>query len=470
MIEWATTQIAGLDSRERGMSQGNPDLLRVAVDKIGIGEVRRLFEDGISLEEIANLPGDRYPTVNPGLEPPEEYAPTLTTLRACDVEIRPVRWLWRDVIVRGALNSVQGIAGIGKTYLICAIAAAVSSGGAVQSVNGDMERVSGGQVLFLSGDDDPETTLVPRMKELGADLSSIHFAPNSLVPSIGSPEFEGLFVIAKPNLCILDTLQHFLPARVDLNSANVVTNTLQPLRQLAEEYSCAVVIVQHISKFAASGGGGQSVNFGIGSSAVNGLFRSVWTLGRLKGDDGKPGIIRALAPTKTNLVAGDPPAILFELSAEKGFVWAGIDQDLTAEDLYNPSNKKDRATPARDDCATYLSALLEAGPIPASAAMEASKDNGFSEATINRSKKTAGIVTFKEKGNFGRWMWASQGYQGESLKKRDNIDYLENVHTEDSQHYQDSHVIQGGPLDNLVGSTPPDDDLPWLDTEGENGR
>jgi hypothetical protein len=295
----------------------------------------------------------------------------IKTLCAADVEVKDVSWLWRNVLVQGGLNSVQGISGIGKSFLLCAISAAVSNGGNVQSVSGNMERLQRGKVLYLSGDDDVATTIVPRLNGFNADLHNIHFAPNGTLPPIGSVEFEQLCEAAKPSICIVDTIQHFLPPRTELNSANSTTVALQPLKVLAEKYNCSVVAIQHISKTSASGNGGFSVNFGIGSAAVNGLFRSVWTLGRIKGKDGKPTETRALAPSKTNLVAGDPPAILFDLSLADGFQWAGVDYELTAEQLYNPLKRPaHRPSDKREQAKELILDLLKNGGMVSSKLQE----------------------------------------------------------------------------------------------------
>ncbi|GHV32727.1 hypothetical protein FACS18949_04570 [Clostridia bacterium] len=325
--------------------------------------------------------------------------PALKTLCAADVEVKAVSWLWRDVFVQGALNSIQGIAGIGKTFLLCAVSAAVSNGGGVQSANGNTERLQCGKVLYLSGDDDPATTIVPRLNAFNANLDNIHFAPQDALPPIGSAELEQLFAAATPTLAIVDTLQHFLPAKTDLNSANSTTVALQPLKVLAEKYNCSVVVIQHISKISASGNGGYSVNFGIGSAAVNGLFRSVWTLGRLKDDDGKASITRALSPSKTNLVAGDPPSILFDLSLESGFQWAGIDGDITAEQLYSPEKKpahrpNDRVERAEEVIRDILCAATE--PIRVTDLQQQVIDTvGCSERTYKTARKKAGVISSK---------------------------------------------------------------------------
>ena len=180
--------------------------------------------DGAELEIIIGS-ASKYPIGKMPATAQQDFAgiienrPTIKTLCASDVEVRDVVWMWHDVFVRGALNSIQGIAGIGKTFLLCAVAASTSNGGCVQSVTGGMEKLPQRTVLYLSGDDDPRTTIVPRLNGFNADLDKIHFAPPDILPPIGSPEFAQLFDAVKPSLAIVDTLQHFLPTRTDLNSA-----------------------------------------------------------------------------------------------------------------------------------------------------------------------------------------------------------------------------------------------------------
>ena len=350
---------------------------------------------------------DDAPLDDPDYQIPAPNNVNVVPVCAADVEIRPVDWLWTHVLVNGAVNSIQGIAGIGKTFLLCAIAAAVTSGGVVQSVDGGTERITQGNVLYLSGDDDPATTIIPRADALGADLSRLYFQPDDTYPAIGSAELDSLCVFIKPSLLILDTLQHFIPGKVDYNSANSMTNALQPLKTLAERHNMTVVVIQHVSKMAASGNGGFSVNFGIGSSAINGIFRSVWTLGRLKDDDGKPSAIRALAPSKTNLVPGDPPCMLFELSVEKGFLWAGVDHELTAESLYDAvKTRTRRAAPARDEAETFLREMLTNGKMLKQDLETQAMLRGISQKTLRDARENIGIVAAQGKGDDRRSYWS----------------------------------------------------------------
>ena len=431
-----------------------------------VAEIKRLLDSGIPSPELLNVTSRYVPPEG------EERSPVvpLIPLRASDVTVKPVSWLWDDVLVAGALNSIQGIAGVGKTFLLCAVAAAVSCGGYVQGASGKMERLKQGRVLLLTGDDDVSTTIVPRLIEFGAELSGIHFLPEGALPPIGSDGFAQLAECARPDLLIVDTLQHFLPPKVDLNSANATTNALQPLKLLAERYSCAVVVIQHISKTSASGNGGHSVNFGIGSGAVNGLFRSVWTLGRLRDDDGRPSAIRALAPSKTNLVAGDLPAILFELTQERGFRWVGIDHELTAEMLYDPLKKRVRISLARQEAENFLLSILADGDKLSVLIKQEAREAGISIETLNDAKKHIGVESYQKARS---WYWTLHPQVAISAGTN-NMANNGNLTPSDNQGTQiasDSHTLpycQAGagwqpdnPANLKISSGCPDSDVGW---------
>jgi len=163
----------------------------------------------------------------------------------------------------------------------------------------------------------------------------------------------------KPMLYVIDTLQHFV-GKASAGDMTRITSALQPLQTLARRHNTAVVVIMHISKNAAQGNGGDSSAYAIGSYAIAGIFRTLWTLGRLKESDGKPSPIRALCQSKNNYAEFDPPALLFEL--RDGFRWAGVDADLSAEDLYD-KKKRSRGRPAdkRDAVKDEVLRLLGSG-------------------------------------------------------------------------------------------------------------
>ncbi len=315
---------------------------------------------------------------------------------AAGVPDKPLDWFYPSVFVRGELNGVQGIPGDGKTWLMCEMAAQTSIGGIVQGVGGenDCAELPLGNVLYLSGDDAPER-LKERLASRGADLSKIAFAPEGSLPQIGSPELEGLFAQIHPALCIIDTLQHFV-GKASANDMTAITGALQPLQTLARRYNTAVITIMHISKYAASGNGGDSTGYAIGSYAIAGIFRTLWTLGRLKEPDGKPSALRALCQSKNNYAEFDPPALLFEL--RDGFRWVGVDAELTAEDLFSRS-KRQRGRPSgkKDSVKTEILRLLGGGEPMPSAELEAAvcSSTGCHANTVTGAKKELGVESYQ---------------------------------------------------------------------------
>jgi hypothetical protein len=156
---------------------------------------------------------------------------------------------------------------------------------------------------------------------------------------------------------------------------------------------------------SASGGGGDfSVNYGDGSSAINGFFRTVWTLGRINEGNGKFSKTRALCLSKNNYSLEDPPTILFNLSAE-GFKWAGIDKDFTANDLFNPRKQPTGRPNNQISLAKQvISDFLANGRQPSELLYEETNKHGISKSTLKRAKQELNIKPYKEK-NDGKEVW-----------------------------------------------------------------
>jgi len=313
---------------------------------------------------------------------------------------KPPESLIADFLMRGTLNSIQGLPDSGKTWLTLSIAVAVASGGVFPDRNGDMMQVTRGKVLYANFDDD-KTTIEYRLQCMGVTDEQ---AQNILILSAEScltfydSRLEELFDAVKPDLAIFDTLQHFIGAKTDLHRANETNAALLPLKTLTEKYNCATVITQHISKQSASGNGGSSVNWGLGSIAINGLFRSVWTVGALNRENDNP-YRKALLASKTNQLPVKPPPRLFDLDPELGFLWAGIDETVTSNDLIRGDNiKLDAHRPAdsRSKAEAFLLEVLDGGAIKSSDLTRFAEERGISERTLKRAKKSLDVKSYKD--------------------------------------------------------------------------
>ena len=247
---------------------------------------------------------------------------------AAEVSSRDVPWQIEGFLISGALTSIQGLPDSGKSFLTCALAVAKANGGEFPKADGTMMKLSPGRVLFANFDDALEFGIKPRLEKLGLTAEGaerIFFLDPEAAAGItfDDKRLAVVFAQCKPDLAIFDTLQHFIGGKVDLHRANETNTAMAQIKLLAEKFNTAVVIVQHISKNAAGGNGGASVLWGLGSTAINGLFRSVWTVGKVKGDD---ETLRAAVSSKNNLLPYVPPALQYSLSRSEGFQWRGVSQ------------------------------------------------------------------------------------------------------------------------------------------------
>ncbi|GHU87254.1 hypothetical protein FACS1894202_01200 [Clostridia bacterium] len=332
-------------------------------------------------------------TTSNGITP--NTAAPVAPLWAASVPRKPIEWFYPNVFVRGELNGIQGTPGDGKTFLMCELSAQTSVGGVVQGTSdeNDVVELPQGNVLYFAGDDSP-ARLTERLELCGADMNKVAFQPDGTFPQIGSPEMAALFEQTRPTLCIIDTLQYFING-ANTNDMCAMTAALQPLQFLARKYNTAVIVIMHVGKYAAQGNAGDSTSYAIGSYAIAGIFRTLWTLGRLKDEDGNPTKQRALCVSKNNYVEDDPPALLFLL--ENGFHWDGCNPDIFAEDLFTKKNNKGRPAGKKDLIKNVIQRLLDGGEPMPSAELEQKvcEITGCHVNTIAAAKKELGVESYQ---------------------------------------------------------------------------
>jgi RecA-family ATPase len=209
------------------------------------------------------------------------------TVRAADVQPKAIEWIMPNFIPRGMLSSLQGLPDVGKSFLTAAIAAAVTRDDfKLPSPDGSMANCVHGDVLILNSDDSPAYTTVPRLKSMGANLDRVHFeSPDGVPLTFADERLPLLLKKINPVLVIFDPIQNYIGAKVDFHRVNEIHPVMRKLELLAETHNCAILCVQHISKAAASGKGGASVSWGLGSMGLNGIFRCVWTVGRVNDEE-----------------------------------------------------------------------------------------------------------------------------------------------------------------------------------------
>ena len=94
----------------------------------------------------------------------------LKLIRMNEVEAQEINWLWYPYIPFGKITVIQGDPGDGKTTVVLAIAAAVTTGVALPESKKIIEPMS---VIFQTAEDGLGDTVKPRLVQSGADCEKV---------------------------------------------------------------------------------------------------------------------------------------------------------------------------------------------------------------------------------------------------------------------------------------------------------
>ena len=109
---------------------------------------------------------------------------------------------------------------------------------------------------------------------------------------------------------IIDPVQAFIGADVDMNRANEVRPVFRKLGMIAEKTGCAIVLNGHLNKSS----GTQSTYRGLGSIDIMAAVRSLIFIGKVRKDP----TTRVLIHEKSSL-APSGETMAFKLGDEEGF-------------------------------------------------------------------------------------------------------------------------------------------------------
>ena len=301
---------------------------------------------------------------------------TVKIIRMSDVELTPVEWLWKPYLPFGKLSVLQGNPGEGKTYFAMHLAAACTNGKLLPN----MERMEPFNVIYQTAEDGLGDTVKPRLIEAGADLDRVLVIDDSEVQlTLSDERIEKAIIENNARLVIIDPIQAYLGADVDMNRANEVRPIFMRLGQVAQRTGCAILLIGHLNKAA----GMQSLQRGLGSIDIAAAVRSVMFIGKLKHDP----TMRILTHEKSSLA---PPGVslAFTLGDESGFRWVG-EYDITADEMLSgiEPQRETKTQQAKD----LICALLAGGKQVLSEDIDkAALERGIPGRTVRDAKRELG--------------------------------------------------------------------------------
>lgn len=195
---------------------------------------------------------------------------------ASAVRARRVSWFIDQWIPDASLTLLAGREGIGKSTIACHWAAKTSTG----ELTGAPANVA-----YVVTEDDPHTTVVPRLKAAGANLDRIQFlnvritdiceSGSSWTANLELPkDNQELAKILRENeirLLVLDAAKSVMSERLDGNKDTDIRRFLEPLASIARSCGCVVLGLVHFGKRESADTG----KLILGSAAWSQVARSV---------------------------------------------------------------------------------------------------------------------------------------------------------------------------------------------------
>lgn len=312
-----------------------------------------------------------------------------------DVVSKEVEWLWYPYIPYGKITIIEGDPGEGKTTLVLKLAAGLSRG--LPLPCDDDKEYEPIHIIYQTAEDGIEDTIKPRLEKAGADCSMIRVIDETDKElSMTDDRLEQAIIETGARLIILDPIQAYIGATVDMHRANEIRPVLKHLGIIAEKHNCAIILIGHMNKASGS----KSTYRGLGSIDIQATARSVLLVARLRD---KPNI-RIMAHDKSSLApAGD--AIGFEMTEDNGMVCIGP-YDITIDELL--SGNEGRGKKKLDIAENFIKEYFGSNKvIPSNEIMMEAAKRSIKRNTLLSAKKKLGITSDKEKAEDGTiyWTW-----------------------------------------------------------------
>ena len=322
--------------------------------------------------------------------------PNLKLINMEQVEIEKIDWLLYPFIPFGKVTIVQGDPGEGKTTMVLQIIAKLTKGEAVLPSGSDEPALEGKtmalepvNVIYQTAEDGLGDTIKPRLLSAGADCSRVMVIDdNDQALTMMDARLEEAIIKTKARLVVLDPIQGFLGAAVDMHRANKIRPLMKRIAVLAEKYHCAIILIGHMNKNS----NGKSSYRGLGSIDFQAAARSVLIVGRIKDEPE----IRVVCHVKSSL-APEGKSIAFRLDKDTGFEWIG-EYDISADDLLSGENRGQKIRSAKE----FLKEVLASGSVAQTKVAEEAESRGIKKKTLWNAKKELEIDSVKI-GN--QWFW-----------------------------------------------------------------
>lgn len=336
--------------------------------------------------------------------------PQAVTRRLCDIQAKPIRWLWPGRIARGKVSMIAGHPGLGKSQITAALAAVVTTGGRWPVDRTPCER---GSVILLNAEDDAADTIRPRLEAAGADLTRCEMLDAILDGYMPSGENSTRGFSLKTDLRVLgdllerrgdvalvvvDPITAYLSG-VDTHVNADVRALLSPLGEVAARHEVAIVCVSHLNKGGANrGSAGEALMRVSGSLAFVAAARAAFVVVRDQDDASR----RLFLPAKNN-IGKDETGLAFVVESQNlpsgietsRVMWEPNPVSVSADEAMAPPPEEGERS-MMEEAIDLLQDILRAGRMPARDVKRQAQDIGISDKTLRRARERLNVRVSRE--------------------------------------------------------------------------
>ena len=351
-----------------------------------------------------------------------EGADTLESIRASDVKMKALVWMWMNRFALGKLGILAGLPDQGKGLILCYIAAQITRRDR-ESWPCNEGVAPEGNVTLLTAEDDPADTVVPRLAAAGANLTRVH-----IVKMVHTGKKRRMFSlitdlellrrkiaeIGGVVLVLIDPVSAYMGhGKIDNYRTTDVRAVLAPLVELARELRISMIGIMHFNKKTDVTNAllriSDSLAYGAAARHVYGVVDDAENKRKL--------MVRA----KNNLSANTVDKALayhFSVCPDVGkdedtgetisapyIIWELKHIDVTATEAMAAANEN-KSPVTRDTAKKFLLKILANGPVPKKEIEEAAEANCISDATLRRAKDDLNVEANKDRTTpNGPWTW-----------------------------------------------------------------
>ena len=330
-----------------------------------------------------------------------------------EVEMENIDWIIPGLMARREMTIVEGDPGLGKSYFVQMVAAAICDGKLLPVF--PKYKKTQGRVAYFDTENTPGSVTKPRLVENGVERLDNYFQCEEFVTVDNEDQWENTLDAIdklKPEMVVFDTINTYIGG-ADTYKSSETQQAMSFFKEIAVRFNCSVVVLRHLTK----GSKEKALYRGQGSIAFTGAARIVATVGR----DPEDQDTRVVACTKNNIsvpfpsftytIEGLPDTV--KLKNRSRLVW-GDTVDLTADQiLAAPKAEEEGKSSGEEKVAEWLQNLLrDNGRMKVEDIIAKGEARSYTATSIRRAA-TRLEVDKKVKGRgTNRHTWWSMEYAG----------------------------------------------------------